>query len=150
MLQFSKWKITVILAVILAGIVFAAPNLINRDKLDSLPGWMPKTVVSLGLDLQGGSHLLYEVDTKALQTERLQSVVEDLRAQLRTAKIGYTDLGLQGQVVTVKLLDPTTIEAARPILQKVAGQLSLSIGSDGVATIQFSDAGAGQLKIQPV
>ncbi len=150
MLQFSKWKITVILAVILAGIVFAAPNLINRDKLDSLPGWMPKTVVSLGLDLQGGSHLLYEVDTKALQTERLQSVVEDLRAQLRTAKIGYTDLGLQGQVVTVKLLDPTTIEAARPILQKVAGQLSLSIGSDGVATIQFSDAGAEQLKIQAV
>ena len=150
MLQFSKWKITVILAVILAGIVFAAPNLINRDKLDSLPGWMPKTVVSLGLDLQGGSHLLYEVDTKALQTERLQSVVEDLRAQLRTAKIGYTDLGLQGQVVTVKLLDPTTIEAARPILQKVAGQLSLSIGSNGVATIQFSDAGAEQLKIQAV
>jgi protein-export membrane protein SecD len=150
MLQFSKWKITVILAIILAGIVFAAPNLINRDKLDSLPGWIPKTVVSLGLDLQGGSHLLYEVDTKALQTERLQSVVDDLRAQLRAAKIGYGDLGLNGQVVTVKLLDPTTIDAARPILQKVAGQLSLSVGGDGVATIQFSDAGAEQLKIQAV
>jgi protein-export membrane protein SecD len=150
MLQFSKWKITVILAIILAGIVFAAPNLINRDKLDSLPGWVPKTVVSLGLDLQGGSHLLFEVDTKALQTERLQSVVDDLRAQLRNAKIGYGDLGLNGQVVTVKLLDPTTIEAARPILQKVAGQLSLSVGGDGVATIQFSDAGAEQLKIQAV
>lgn len=150
MLQFSKWKITVILAIILAGIVFAAPNLINRDKLDTLPGWVPKTVVSLGLDLQGGSHLLYEVDTKALQAERLQSVVDDLRVQLRAANIGYTDLGVQGQVVTVKLLDPTTIETARPILQKVAGQLSLSIASDGAATIQFSDAGAEQLKIQAV
>jgi protein-export membrane protein SecD len=150
MLQFSKWKITVILAIILAGIVFAAPNLIDRDKLDTLPGWVPKTVVSLGLDLQGGSHLLYEVDTKALQTERLQSVVDDLRVQLRAANIGYTDLGVQGQVVTVKLLDPTTIETARPVLQKVAGQLSLSIANDGAATIQFSDAGAEQLKIQAV
>jgi protein-export membrane protein SecD len=150
MLQFSKWKVTIILAIILAGIVFAAPNLINRDKLDSYPSWVPKTVVSLGLDLQGGSHLLYEVDTKALQTERLQSVVDDLRIQLRQANIGYTGLGVQDQVVTVKLLDPNTIEAAKPILQKVAGQLSLSIGKDGTATIQFSDAGAEQLKIQAV
>lgn len=150
MLQFSKWKVTIILAIILAGIIFAAPNLVNRDKLDSLPGWMPKTVVSLGLDLQGGSHLLYEVDTKALQTERLQSVVDDLRVQLRLANIGYTALGVQNQVATVKLLDPSTIEAARPILQKIAGQLSLSIGTDGTANIQFSDAGAEQLKIQSV
>lgn len=150
MLQFSKWKITTILVIILAGIVFAAPNLIARDKLDSLPGWIPKTVVSLGLDLQGGSHLLYEVDTKALQNERLQSVVDDLRIQLRTANIGYTNLGVQNQQVTLKLLDPNQIEAARPILQKAAGQLSLNVGSDGAVTIQFSDAGAEQLKIQAV
>src|ERR1700743_3591916 len=109
MLQFSKWKVTILLAIILAGIIFAAPNLINRDKLDSYPSWMPKTVVSLGLDLQGGSHLLYEVDTKALQTERLQSVVDDIRAQFSVAKIGYTGVGVQDQVVKVKLLDPSQL-----------------------------------------
>src|ERR1700754_2599017 len=111
MLQFSKFKVTIILGIILLGIIFSAPNLVSQERLDSLPSWMPKTVVSLGLDLQGGSHLLYEVDTKALQTERLQSVVDDLRIQLRQANIGYTNLGVQNQVVTVKLLDPSMIDA---------------------------------------
>ena len=150
MLQFSKWKITTILAIILAGIIFAAPNLINRDKLDTLPGWIPKTVVSLGLDLQGGSHLLYEVDTNALQNERLQSIVDDIRTQLNTAKIKYANLGAQKQQVTVTILDPAQIDAARPLLQKAAGQLNFSLANDGNATIQFSDAGVSQLKIQAV
>ena len=43
MLQFSKFKVTIILGIILLGIIFSAPNLVPRDKLDSLPGWVPKT-----------------------------------------------------------------------------------------------------------
>ncbi|MET1027547.1 MAG: protein translocase subunit SecD [Dongiaceae bacterium] len=150
MLQFSKWKITVILAIILAGIIFAAPNLVNRDKLATLPGWIPKTVVSLGLDLQGGSHLLYEVDTKALVAERLSSVVDEVRTQMRAANIGYSDLGVKDGVVTLKLRDPGSADAAKPVLQKAAGSLDLSIGADGLATIKYTDAGEHELKVQAV
>src|SRR5262249_12845103 len=86
----------------------------------------------------------------ALQNERLQSVVDDLRIQLRTANIGYTNLGVQNQQVTLKLLDPNQIETARPVLEKVAGQLKLNINNDSSATIQFTEPGASQLKIQAV
>ncbi len=82
MLQFSRFKVTIILGIILLGIIFSAPNLVPRDKLDSWPAWVPKTVVSLGLDLQGGSHLLYEVDTSTFLNERLDSIVTDLRDKL--------------------------------------------------------------------
>src|SRR3954463_832867 len=119
MLQFSKFKVTIILGIILLGIIFSAPNLVPRDKLDSLPGWVPKTVVSLGLDLQGGSHLLYEVDTTKFLAERLDSVLDDIRQKLRTAQpqIGYLNPTAANGVVSLKLRDKGQVEAARPLLK---------------------------------
>lgn len=150
MLQFSKWKVTLILAIILAGFIFAAPNLINRDKLETMPGWVPKTVVSLGLDLQGGSHLLYEVDTKALVAERLASVMDEVRTQLRAANVGYTDLAVKDGAVGLKLRDPGSASAAEPALKKAAGTMTLAIGNDGQVSIKYSDAGERELKVQAV
>jgi protein-export membrane protein SecD len=150
MLQFSKFKVTIILAIVLLGIVFSAPNLISRDKLDSLPSWVPKTVVSLGLDLQGGSHLLFEVDTKALIQERLNNTVDDVRAKLRAANVGYTDLGVRDGKVQVKLRDPSAAEQARKPLQEAAADMALDIGSDGQVTIGFTDAGLKDLKTRTI
>jgi protein-export membrane protein SecD len=150
MLQFAKWKVTLILAIILAGFVFAAPNLISRDKLEGLPSWVPKTVFSLGLDLQGGSHLLYEVDTKALIGERLNGVMDEVRTQLRGANIGYTDLGVKDGAVRLKLRDPGSIEAARPAMKKAAGNLDLTIGNDGAVEIKFSEAAARAEQVDAV
>jgi protein-export membrane protein SecD len=150
MLQFSKFKITIILGIVLLGIVFSAPNLISRDKLDSLPGWVPKTVVSLGLDLQGGSHLLFEVDTNALITERLNNTVDDVRSKLRAANIGYTDLGVRDGKVQVKLRDPGQAEAARAALKDAATDMSLDIAGDGQVSIAFTEAGLKELKTHTI
>jgi len=150
MLHFSKWKITIILAIILAGFVFAAPNLVSRDKLASLPGWVPQRVVTLGLDLQGGSHLLLEVDTKALIAERLNSVLDEVRGKLRTAKVGYTDLGLQGDAVSFKLLDPSAAESVKPLLRASAGNMDITIADDGAASIKFSEPALHELRLHAV
>ena len=61
MLQFARWKIITILATVFFGVLFAAPNLMPQNVRESLPGFMPTKTVSLGLDLQGGAHLLLEV-----------------------------------------------------------------------------------------
>ncbi len=50
-------------------------------------GWLPHDKLSLGLDLRGGSYLLEEVDTNALNQERLTNLTEDVRARLRAAQI---------------------------------------------------------------
>ena len=150
MLQFSKLKVTIILGIVLLGIVFSAPNLIPRDKLDALPGWVPKTVISLGLDLQGGSHLLYEVDTAKYLEEHLNAVVDDVRDKLSQAqpRIGYIDLGVKNGAVTVKVRDAADIERARPLLKQAAGDMDLSVADDGQATITYSDAVLRQKKAQ--
>ena len=87
MLHFSKYKITLIIAVILAGLYTAAPNLFSEGQLQRLPSWLPARTVTLGLDLQGGSHLLLEVDTNSLVKERLESTSYAMRDALRTAKL---------------------------------------------------------------
>jgi len=150
MLQFSKFKVSTILGIILLGIIFSAPNLVPRDKLDSLPAWVPKTVVSLGLDLQGGSHLLYEVDTSKFLTERLDAIVNDIREKLTkgTTKFGYVNLGAANGEVSVTLRDPNQIDAARPLLQQATTDMDLQIGSDGKVTAKYTDETLRKLKAQ--
>jgi preprotein translocase subunit SecD len=67
MLTLSRWKIFAVILSVIFGIVFTLPNLLPQKTLDALPGWVPHQKLNLGLDLQGGSYLLYEVDTDALR-----------------------------------------------------------------------------------
>ena len=86
MLHFQTWKITVIALICAFGVIFSLPNLVPASTLDRLPSWLPKHQLNLGLDLRGGSHLLYEVDfTKALH-DRLDSLEDGVRAALQKAR----------------------------------------------------------------
>ena len=58
MVYFAKWKVVMVLGICALGLLCAGPNFLPGDGADSLPGWLPRDQVSLGLDLQGGSHLL--------------------------------------------------------------------------------------------
>ena len=82
MLTLSRWKVTAVILSVIFGIVFSLPNVLPQKTLDALPGWVPHQKLNLGLDLQGGSYLLYEVDTDALRAERLTNMVEDVRTTL--------------------------------------------------------------------
>ena len=66
MLRFSTWKVAVILGICVLGAVLSLPNLFPRDEMERLPSWLPHQQINLGLDLQGGSHLLLEVDLHAV------------------------------------------------------------------------------------
>ncbi|MCV5648062.1 hypothetical protein OFN55_35610, partial [Escherichia coli] len=85
----------------LYGIFFTLPNVLPKDVRDSLPSFMPKQTLNLGLDLQGGSYLLYEVDTVALRNEQLTNLVEDARTALRGGQIDFTGLGVVDGAVSV-------------------------------------------------
>ena len=53
MMYFARWKVTLILAVLALGTIFAIPNLLPGRINQAIPGWVPHPTVSLGLDLQG-------------------------------------------------------------------------------------------------
>ena len=76
MLHVAKWKVILSLAICVIGMALALPNVLTREEAEALPSWLPHRQISLGLDLQGGSHLLLEVDTAAVVRERLEALVE--------------------------------------------------------------------------
>jgi len=133
MLYFAKWKIVLIIGISLAGLVFTLPNFLDRQIADSLPDWLPHKQINLGLDLQGGSHLLLEVDTNAVVLERLESLVEAARAELRKARIGYTGgLGVtDGKKVVVRLRKPAELELAVSTIKGLATQLQPTVMGQG-------------------
>jgi preprotein translocase subunit SecD len=126
MVYFEKWKVIAILAVVVLGFVFAAPNLLSRHTAEGLPGFVPRKQVNLGLDLQGGAHLLLEVQVDTLIRERLTSLVDGVRGRLRKARIGYTGLGVKGFSVGVTLRDPAQTERARRLVRDVEEGLDVT------------------------
>ena len=61
MLNFSKFRFFFILGVCLLSIIFLVPNFYGKSEITAFPTYFPKKQFNLGLDLQGGSHLLLEV-----------------------------------------------------------------------------------------
>jgi preprotein translocase subunit SecD len=126
MLYFSKWKITLIALVSAAGILFTLPNFLDRSTAEGLPDWVPHKQINLGLDLQGGSHLLLEVDTNAVVLERLENLVEGARADLRKDRIGYSGgLGVtDGSKVLVRVRKPDQMEKALEIVKALGNAMT--------------------------
>ena len=127
MLAFSRWKIGLVVASVLFGVVFTLPNLLP---VGVMPSWAPSQRLNLGLDLQGGSYLLYEVDTAALQKERLTNLVEDVRTRLRAASIDFSGLGLSGPGVGVRINNPAQVSQAATLLGGALGERQIGGGRD--------------------
>ena len=83
MLQFTKFQTAGIALLFVLGLLFSAPNFIASETRDSLPGFIPKTKINLGLDLQGGSYLLLGVDTEKVIDDRMKSIMSDIRREMR-------------------------------------------------------------------
>jgi preprotein translocase subunit SecD len=127
MLALTRWKIFLVAASLLFGLIFTLPNVLPAGVL---PAWAPSQRLNLGLDLQGGSYLLLEVDTAALKKERLTNLTEDIRTKLRAEQIEFTALALVGDTIGVRITDPAQVQAAYTLLNNSLGERLLSGGRD--------------------
>lgn len=134
MLYFSRWKTISIWIVVLAGVLFALPNLFSRSTLDMLPDWLPKRTMTLGLDLQGGSHILLAIDRQDLIDDRLAVARDDIRTLLRDAKIGYTGLSGTGRSVQVRIREANEVENAKTALIAFTQPVSQNMFGTGSVT----------------
>lgn len=98
-----SWRAGIAAALIVIAFVFLVPSVTQE-----LPAWwsgvLPKDKIHLGLDLQGGVHLILEVQVKKAVESYLERVVEDLKPDLRKSKIRVLDLkrrGIDGIEITL-------------------------------------------------
>ena len=86
MLYFTRWKAIAVILTALIVCLCAVPNFFPEAQVKTWPKWAQRHVV-LGLDLQGGSHILLEVDANSVKKDKLDQVRDDVRRVLRDAKI---------------------------------------------------------------
>jgi preprotein translocase subunit SecD len=81
--------------------------------------------MSLGLDLRGGVHFLYQVDLDTALAQYLQTFESDIRARLREAGI-RNRVRVNGDFVEVPIVDREQLDAARDIVYSLDPLLNIS------------------------
>ena len=115
----------------LLGVLYASPNLIRSDFSVDLPTFAPGKKVSLGLDLQGGSYLLLQVDLNVVILEYLESITSSVRQQLRKSKIGYKGLGASRSSVVLKIRKKEDFEEAKELIRGIDQGNEVSMDASG-------------------
>lgn len=165
MIHFPRWKIALIVLVCLFGVAYAAPNLMSKaatDKMQkNLPGWMPGKTVNLGLDLEGGSYLLYDVDTDSVISERLDDLLYSYKIALKQNKdengeIARIDFDRDSEQVkengfSLRLLHPEQDrEKAYSIARGLEEGLEVATADDGFVTVKFSPSKLVEIKSEAI
>ena len=150
MIHFSRWKIFLIVAICVWGVLFMSPNFMSADLRqsisDNLPGFVPSKAVNLGLDLQGGSHLLLEVEVQSVVKEQADDLLSQARSSFREERIGYTRLSPVPNGFRVGLRDISDGEQARRILRQLDSERTeLNEVEEGVYEVTFTEAGLREL-----
>ena len=139
MLRTRPWQVVLVAVVLVAAVAFAVPNLFGRASLDGYPSWLPSSQVNLGLDLQGGSHLLLEVQVGDILRERITTLVGDTRVALRRAGVKYTGLKAARDRVVFQLIDPGQIDAADDAVEDLDPEAEIDSDSSGGFRIVLSE-----------
>src|SRR3954469_23107198 len=145
MLYFTRWKALAIILTALVVCLFAVPNFFPQERVKTWPAWAQRHIV-LGLDLQGGTCLLLEIDANAVKKKKIDQVRDEIRRVLREAKIGYTGLASRVDSAEVRVKDtdlPTALSKLRELSQPLGGL----VGSSGQRSLEVSDAGGGLIRL---
>jgi len=144
MYKLSLQKILIIVAVCLAGVFFAIPNLM-QDKTNLPKWWQP---VNLGLDLQGGSSLLLQVKMDDVLKDKMSTLEDSVRQSLREHRVRYQNLSSGKDAVTVKIADYKARDKAKEAFRKLDEGLVVSEdeNGEGLVSISYNEQAIAQLK----
>ena len=155
MIHIARWKITLTLLVCLFGILYSSPNVVGSSAQswmrENLPSWMPTKTVNLGLDLQGGSHLLLDVDVDSVIKERADSLVQSARPELREEGIGYSRIATLPHGMRLVLREGQDLKLVRKILSEVESGLIINVSDDELTVdALFSDVAIKEIQDQTI
>ena len=144
MLQIEIWKRILIYGLVLAGLIFALPNAfysrvesyndanlaiengqdpnLFKDERNLWFDYLPSSLVNLGLDLRGGAHLLAEVRTADVHSQRIKSLWPDVRDVLRQKRLDIGTIRLQDSgpgTLRGKISKPEEIESLKKFVKKM-------------------------------
>ena len=155
MLRFATWKIVSILAMTAFAVLLIVPSLLSPEHREALishlPKWVPARAIVLGLDLQGGSHVLLEVDSPSVVKTLVENLRDSVRRILREEKVSITGgIGVLPRGVQLRIPDAAERARVMPKLRQLASaaEAGLSGGSRApVFDVSENDSGLIQFTV---
>jgi len=113
-----SWRLAIVLAMTVVAIVYILPTF--------KPGLWPNKKINLGLDLQGGMHLVLEVDTEKAVESTVERISHELKSSLRKARVrGVVAERIENVKISVKIKNQDNIEQFDKILDDEFGELRI-------------------------
>lgn len=146
MFYYSRWTIIAILSSVLIAAFIALPNILPISGKEFMANNLGLRPMTLGLDLQGGSNILMEVDQKDLVDKLKVQLLGDVRNGLNDPKprIFYSNLVKTADGVVVEIKNADDTERAKTELNKLLQPLNAGLLSGGSQVNLYSLAQDGQ------
>ena len=150
MLRFALWKTIAILALTLAAVFTVAPSMLSPEHYswltEHLPGGAKPPTIVLGLDLQGGSHMMLEVDKPSVLHTQVNNLRDDVRRILREEKVAISGgIGAQARGVQFRVAEAADRAKIMPKLRQLSQNFTAKAG--GAAPLDIEDTGDGVMRV---
>ncbi len=135
MKNYPIWKSFTVVSLVLLGIIFAIPSIIYDESSEN---WFLKNKINLGLDLQGGSYLLLEVQLDVLYKEELDNFVDSVRLISRDQAVKIEKIDIQENEVVVFFGNKEKIKDIRDSFFQMYRGVTLQINNNKLS-IKLND-----------
>lgn len=144
MIRLSTWFYNLTILVVLLAASVAISTVVMRESDNGLG-------INLGLDLQGGSYLLLEVDMDAVIQERMDNLAETVRISMRNKRIGINNLSVGSADFSFNVRDDFQFIEAREILNGlISPEMTVNAADNSKLIVRFEEAGLSQLTTMTV
>jgi preprotein translocase subunit SecD len=152
MLRFAPWRVASIIALVVAAILLVVPNFLSAEQVASLqkalPSFLPARQIVLGLDLQGGAHVLLEVDSASLIKTQVEQLRDDVRGKLREGRISIAGgIAMQPHGVQVRIADAAERDKALPLLQQLNQPIGNAVIGASGHTLDIAQTGDNAIQV---
>jgi preprotein translocase subunit SecD len=132
------WRIALIAAATLLSVIFYLPS---TSLNDALPEWLQKYGIVLGLDLQGGVHLVYEVDGDTAVDVTIERIASSLTNIFNEKEIKATAVKKDSEIIVT----PAGSEISEAVAKEFPG-LELQSRSDEQLLYRINDSEISRIK----
>jgi preprotein translocase subunit SecD len=143
MQAYPRWKLWLILTVLVVSAMGALPNLTTP------PSWWPSATskpMNLGLDLKGGIHLVIDVNVEKAVEHSVEEDVDTIRRLLRENKIRYSRLDADGNTLIAQLKNASDSAAAESLIEQGMQGYTIEADETGRFTLTISETEAKEIK----
>ena len=129
MKNYPLWKTFIVFLIIIFAFVFAIPSIIYKEDTCN---WFLENKINLGLDLQGGSYLLLEVESEILFKEELENFSDTIRLLSRENKVKINDINANNDNLFIRFESSEKLEIIRKKFLENYRDVNVSINNNTI------------------